>query len=181
MWFVRARHGHNSSQKKVSTRRAKHPRDKNVMLKRCSFTKNAVCRCWKRKAETQNVGIALEPLRAIVAEKEEMSGQRIGELEKCTKTQIDKNLSKNAKTPTVKKERVSKHAEKTKVKERPHRERRPPVKESQQNKWKENRFLQSVRRWRFCGTRRTWKAQIGNPAGIREKLNVLKRRMTLSL
>ena len=43
-----------------------------------------------------------------------MSRQRIGELEKCTKTQIDKNLSKNAKTPTVKKERVSKHAEKNK-------------------------------------------------------------------
>ena len=76
----------------------------------------------------QNVGIALEPLRAIVAEKEEMSRQRIGELEKCTKTQIDENLSKNAKTPTVKKERVSKHAGKTKVKERSHRERRPPVK-----------------------------------------------------
>ena len=76
----------------------------------------------------QNVGIALKPLRAIVAEKEEMSRQRIGELEKCTKTQIDENLSKNAKTPTVKKERVSKYAGKTKVRERSHRERRPPVK-----------------------------------------------------
>ena len=43
-------------------------------------------------------------------------------------TQIDENLSKSAKTPTVKKERVSKHAGKTTVKERPHRERRPPVK-----------------------------------------------------
>ena len=73
------------------------------------------------------MGIALEPLRAIVAEKEEMSQQRIGELEECIKTQIDENL-KNAKTPTVKKEMVSKHAGKTTVKERPHRERRPPVK-----------------------------------------------------
>lgn len=76
----------------------------------------------------QNVGIALEPLRAIVAEKEEMSRQRIGELENCTKTQIDENLSNNAKKPIVKKERVSKHAGKTTVKERPHRERRLPVK-----------------------------------------------------
>lgn len=55
--------------------------------------------------------IALEPLRAIVAEKEEMSWKRIGELEKCTKPQIDENLSKNAKRPTVKIERVWKHAE----------------------------------------------------------------------
>ena len=54
--------------------------------------------------------------------------KRLGELEKCTKTQIDETLSKNAKTPTVKKERVSKHAGKTKVKERSHRERRPPIK-----------------------------------------------------
>ena len=54
--------------------------------------------------------------------------KRLGELEKCTKTQIDETLSKNTKTPTVKKERVSKHAGKTKVKERSHRERRPPVK-----------------------------------------------------
>ena len=51
--------------------------------------------------------IALEPLRAIVAEKEEMLWKRIGELEKkCTKPQIDENLSKNAKRPTIKKERV---------------------------------------------------------------------------
>ena len=64
--------------------------------------------------------IALEPLRAVVAEKEEMLW-RIGELEKkCTKPQIDKNLSKNAKRATVKKERVRKHAGKTKVKECPH-------------------------------------------------------------
>lgn len=55
--------------------------------------------------------IALEPLRAIVAEKEEMSWKRIGELEKGTKPQIDENLSKNAKRPTVKIERVWKHAE----------------------------------------------------------------------
>ena len=41
----------------------------------------------------QNMGIALEPLGAIVAEKEEMSRQRIGELENCMKTQIDENLS----------------------------------------------------------------------------------------
>ena len=68
------------------------------------------------------MGIALEPLGAIVAEKEEMSRQRIGELENCMKTQIDENLSNNAKTPIVKKERVSKHAGKTTVKERPHRE-----------------------------------------------------------
>lgn len=70
----------------------------------------------------QNMGIALEPLGAIVAEKEEMSRQRIGELENCMKTQIDENLSNNTKTPIVKKERVSKHAGKTTVKERPHRE-----------------------------------------------------------
>lgn len=70
----------------------------------------------------QNVGIALEPLGAIVAEKEEMLRQRIGELENCIKTQIDENLSNKAKTPIVKKERVSKHAGKTTVKERPHRE-----------------------------------------------------------
>jgi len=47
--------------------------------------------------------IALEPLRAIVAENEEMSRKRIGELEKCTKPQIDEILSKNAKRPPVKK------------------------------------------------------------------------------
>ena len=65
--------------------------------------------------------IALEPLRAVVAEKEEMLWRRIGELEKkCTKPQIDGNLSKNAKRATVKKERVRKHAGKTKVKEWPH-------------------------------------------------------------
>lgn len=65
--------------------------------------------------------IALEPLRAIVAEKEEMLWRRIGELEKkCTKPQIDENLSKNAKRGTVKKERVRKHAGKTKVKECQH-------------------------------------------------------------
>ena len=66
--------------------------------------------------------IALEPLRAIVAEKEEMLWKRIGELEKkCTKPQTDENLSKNAKRTTVKKERVWKHAGKTKVKECLHR------------------------------------------------------------
>ena len=65
--------------------------------------------------------IALEPLKAVVAEKEELLRRRIGELEKkCTKPQIDENLSKNAKRPTVKKERVQKHAGKTKVKECPH-------------------------------------------------------------
>ena len=65
--------------------------------------------------------IAPEPLRAVVAEKEEMLWRRIGELEKkCTKPQIDENLSKNAKRPTVKKERVRKQAGKTKVKECPH-------------------------------------------------------------
>ena len=65
--------------------------------------------------------IALERLRAVVAEKEEMLWRRIGELEKkCTKPQIDENLSKNAKRLTVKKERVWKHAGKTKVKECPH-------------------------------------------------------------
>lgn len=35
-----------------------------------------------------------------------MLQQRIDELEKFTKTQNDRNLSKNAKTKTVKKERV---------------------------------------------------------------------------
>ena len=50
--------------------------------------------------------IAPEPLRAVVAEKEEMLWRRIGELEKkCTKPQIDENLSKNAKRPTVKKKK----------------------------------------------------------------------------
>ena len=54
----------------------------------------------------QNMRIALEPLRAVVAEKEEMLWRRIGELEKkCTKPQIDENLSKNAKRPTVKKKK----------------------------------------------------------------------------
>ena len=50
-----------------------------------------------------------------------MLWRRIGELEKkCTKPQIDENLRKNVKRPTVKKERVRKHAGKTKVKECPH-------------------------------------------------------------
>lgn len=70
----------------------------------------------------QNMQIALEPLRAIVAEKEEMLWKRIGALEKkCTKPQIDENLSRNAKRPTVKKERVWKHAGKTKVNKCLHR------------------------------------------------------------
>ena len=43
-------------------------------------------------------------------------------------------------------------------------------KESKQNQWKENRFLQSVKQWRFCGTRKTWKVQI---AQVLHKLNFI--------
>ena len=65
-------------------------------------------------------------------------------LRNITKTENDRNLSKNAKTPTVKKESVLKHAEKTKVKECPHRERRPLVKQREQTEPMEGKQVFAV-------------------------------------
>ena len=53
-------------------------------------------------------------------------------LKNFTKTENNRNLSKNAKTPTVKKESILKQAAVTKVKECPCRERRPLVKQREQ-------------------------------------------------
>jgi len=65
-------------------------------------------------------------------------------LKNFTKTENDRKLSKNAKTLTVKKERVLKHAEKTKVKECPSRERRPLVKQREQTETMEGKQVFAV-------------------------------------
>ena len=65
-------------------------------------------------------------------------------LKNFTKTENDRNLSKNAKTTTVKKESVLKHAEKTKVKECPYRERRPLVKQREQTEPMEGKQVFAV-------------------------------------
>ena len=65
-------------------------------------------------------------------------------LKNFTKTENDRNLSKNAKTTTVKKESVLKHAEKTKVKECPRREKRPLVKQREQTEPMEGKQVFAV-------------------------------------
>ena len=65
-------------------------------------------------------------------------------LKNFTKTENDRNLSKNAKTPTVKKERILKHAEKKKVKECPRTERRPLVKQREQTEPMEGKQIFAV-------------------------------------
>ena len=65
-------------------------------------------------------------------------------LKNFTKTENDRNLSKNAKTPTAKKESILKHAEKTKVKECPRRERRPLGKQREQTEPSEGKQVFAV-------------------------------------
>ena len=98
-------------------------------------------------------------------------GWELVNLKNFTKTENDRNLSKNAKTPTVKKKRILKHAEKKRLKNvHARKEDHSWNKESKQSQWKENRFLQSVKQWRFCGTRETWKVQI---AQVVHKVNLI--------
>ena len=65
-------------------------------------------------------------------------------LKNFTKTENDRNLSNNAKTPTVKKESILKQGEKTKVKECPRRERRPLVKQREQTQPMEGKQVFAV-------------------------------------
>ena len=65
-------------------------------------------------------------------------------LKNFTKTENNRNLSKNAKTPTVKKESILKQAAKTKVKECPCRERRPLVKQREQTELMERKQVFAV-------------------------------------
>ena len=69
--------------------------------------------------QKRNVGNILEALRVLVAEKEEISRQRIDDLERN---------SKEVKALKAKKKKVLKREEHQKVMERPQREKRPPAK-----------------------------------------------------
>lgn len=117
---------------------------------------------WKiiEKARTLTIYKRLSTFLLLLKRKK-CQGWELVNLKNFTKTENDGNLSKNAKTLTVKKERVLNMQKKQRLKN-VHAGKGDHWwnKDSKQNQWKENRFLQSVKQWRFCGMRKTWKAQI---------------------